>query len=340
MGQFKNCIRRTCPFPYDVELKNLVCNVRWTMKQTNTSAVDVYEAIGSPEIFRLKYGWILNADQNSFKMPLTALCSEDNFRSMDYQKECCDTKVTAENKHQSCWSSQMPQPLSSDLLITDNQKMSHQTSLSWIDNLTNMSFSDLLLEASKNSHTAGGNPLPVERNSYPSQFPFSCDSFDAAIAAHIASNQASTLPTYVPRSSILDVDETCHAFPVPKFSSSSKETTLPTEAEVQTQDPACQSTANLQPHSQEQLNHVDDLCNEEPTKNLQLDMQGLPNDASSLGLTGISWSDSMGMLEFGVSSSRPYISSDSINISNLITSSLDAFQNCSFFGRDNTIESK
>ncbi|KAK1259827.1 TSL-kinase interacting protein 1 [Acorus gramineus] len=41
-------------FPYDVELKNLVCNVRWTMKETNTSAADVYSAIGSPEIFRLK----------------------------------------------------------------------------------------------------------------------------------------------------------------------------------------------------------------------------------------------------------------------------------------------
>lgn len=49
-----------------------------------------------------------------------------------------------------------------------------------------------------------------------------CDSFDAYIAAQINCPQGPRLSTQDSHSSILDAEETCHAFPCKKFSSSGK----------------------------------------------------------------------------------------------------------------------
>lgn len=74
----------------------------------------------------------------------------------------------------------------------------------WADSLTNISVGDLLADV---SHSASANCIPSG-----SQIPFSCDSFDAAIAAHISKNISSNAdqPTVV--SSIWDAEETCDAF--------------------------------------------------------------------------------------------------------------------------------
>ncbi|KAF2284304.1 hypothetical protein GH714_020354 [Hevea brasiliensis] len=49
------------------------------------------------------------------------------------------------------------------------------------------------------------------------------DSFDAFITAQVNHSQAPKLPSHGSSSSILDAEDTCHAFPFQKFSSSVKD---------------------------------------------------------------------------------------------------------------------
>lgn len=81
----------------------------------------------------------------------------------------------------------------------------------WADSLTNISVGDLLSEV---PHDMDAPPV-AENSQCLQQIPFSCDSFDAAIAAHISRHQnkmgaVSTLSSHT--SSIWDAEETCDAF--------------------------------------------------------------------------------------------------------------------------------
>lgn len=80
----------------------------------------------------------------------------------------------------------------------------------WADSLTNISIGDLLVDAPQDMD----EPF-AESSQCLNEIPFSCDSFDAAIAAHISSHQnkmvtASTFGSHA--SSIWDAEETCDAF--------------------------------------------------------------------------------------------------------------------------------
>ena len=85
----------------------------------------------------------------------------------------------------------------------------------WADSLTNISIGDLL---SGVSHDIDANCIdqPVAESSQClQQIPFSCDSFDAAIAFHISKHQDKmeyqpTMPSHA--TSIWDVEETYDAF--------------------------------------------------------------------------------------------------------------------------------
>lgn len=87
------------------------------------------------------------------------------------------------------------------------------STLEWADSLTNISVGDLLSELSHNQDAnCVDSPLPPS-SPCQRQISFSCDSFDAAIAAHINGKNAFQ-PTVV--SSIWDADEACDAFSFPK----------------------------------------------------------------------------------------------------------------------------
>lgn len=84
----------------------------------------------------------------------------------------------------------------------------------WADSLTNISVGDLLAEV---PHDLDDNCVdhPVAESSQClQQIPFSCDSFDAAIAAHISRHQNKMeVPSLASHpSSIWDAEETCDAF--------------------------------------------------------------------------------------------------------------------------------
>jgi hypothetical protein len=98
----------------------------------------------------------------------------------------------------------------------------------WADSLTDVSIGDLLSELPHEADFNCVEPPIVQSNQCLQQIPFSCDSFDAAIAAHISRHQGkmgfhSAVASYT--SSIWDGEETCDAFAFQKNHSLRKEVT-------------------------------------------------------------------------------------------------------------------
>lgn len=83
----------------------------------------------------------------------------------------------------------------------------------WADCLTNVSMGQLIgdtVDANNcNLETLKGGLCPQQM--------LTCDSFDAAIAAHISRYWNAGATNYVSQMSVLDAEDTCHAFPVKKF---------------------------------------------------------------------------------------------------------------------------
>lgn len=48
--------------PYITQQEGISSHLRWTVKDIVSSAADVYATVGSPPIFRLRYGWFANAE--------------------------------------------------------------------------------------------------------------------------------------------------------------------------------------------------------------------------------------------------------------------------------------
>ncbi|KAL3528435.1 hypothetical protein ACH5RR_007757 [Cinchona calisaya] len=227
------------------------------------------------------------------------------------------------------------------------QKTAALSAGEWADSLTNISVGDLLTEASHNVEV-NGIDSPVLRNSYcHQQIPFSSDSFDAAIAAHIYKHQnrsASQLPLFSDTSSIWDGEETCDAFVFQKNSvftmevqSASKKSPPETSKENARTSSAASGRA-LESDPKEPV--TDDPMQGDFVDNFNSDEHSYENTVRDLnGVTDIYWPDSLGALDLDISSCRyrsdDLILSDSLGgLNRLIASSLDAFQSCSFFGSD------
>ena len=97
----------------------------------------------------------------------------------------------------------------------------------WADSLTNVSVGDLLSELPHEANHNCIEPPIVQSNQCVQQIPFSCDSFDAAIAAHISRNQGKMGFHFsiASHTSIWDGEETCDAFAFQKNHSFRKEVT-------------------------------------------------------------------------------------------------------------------
>ncbi|KAL8149901.1 TSL-kinase interacting protein 1 isoform X2 [Apium graveolens] len=214
----------------------------------------------------------------------------------------------------------------------------------WADSLTNISIGDLLNDTSDNMET---NYVGPSNASCQYQLSFSCDSFDAAIAALMRKNQDKasfqpTLESHAP--SIWDSEETCDAFSFKK-SSVSRERVL--GASTNDSSEACRQCAK------ESLVATDSVVEElSEMKELDVEAHGDPMDESQpdpsavessakedfTGLSDLCWSESLAPLDLD----RPckYLNEDLIlndsmsGLNRLIASSLDAFHNCSFFGLD------
>ncbi|KAL0333382.1 UNVERIFIED_CONTAM: TSL-kinase interacting protein 1 [Sesamum angustifolium] len=372
-------------FPYWAQRENLVGYQKWT-KDSPLCAGDVYYLIGSPPIFRLRYGWFSKAEVESATAQALScanikeqnlnisIATEQNAEAENPNSPLGDQLVSAEKLVTLSPSSTRTQITtvecgvsvskvntsrfqdstavlsslregSGDLAVTRQVENMKNISLStgeWADSLTNISVGDLLSESTQNTDVNCAEfPLPLGSNCF-QQMPFSCDSFDAAIAAHIYKHQNKVdlqqgLASHAP--SIWDGEETCDAFAFQKTGAfCNKEQDLSMNDTME----ACkQATVPSPSASHEEVQELpssdlacgdlmDDGRSDHPSENSTKDFGGL---------TDIYWPDSLGPLDLDIPSCRYHsndlILSDSLSgLNRLIANSVDAFQSCSFFGLD------
>ena len=94
----------------------------------------------------------------------------------------------------------------------------------WADSLTDVSVGDLLTEAPEDVDANCVETPIVGSSRCHGDIPFACDSFDAAIAAHISSQNKTGISGFSQHSSsIWDAEETCDAFSFQKGAASTKQ---------------------------------------------------------------------------------------------------------------------
>ncbi|KAK1562546.1 hypothetical protein Q3G72_013753 [Acer saccharum] len=236
--------------------------------------------------------------------------------------------------------------ITGQLQDSSDMRSSNDTALSageWADSPTNISVGDLLSEVPHDTDAPPGADYQCLQ-----QIPFSCDSFDAAIAAHISRHQnkmgvLSTLQSH--SSSIWDAEETCDAFSFQKNQIYHQEVSrLPDAAPSEACKQVTRASSVGSGGFAEELPYTDGCTDyharEDPMDERFFDPHNLDNSVKDFtGLTDIYWPDSLGPLDLDIPSSK-YRSEDQIlgdslgGLNRLIASSLDAFQNCSFFGFD------
>ncbi|KAL9150015.1 hypothetical protein ABFS82_12G142300 [Erythranthe guttata] len=348
-------------FPYWAQRENLLEYQKWT-KDSTLCAADVYYLIGSPPIFRLRYGWFSKSElESATAQPLSCTNIKEKNSNINIENPS-----GPRNNHQAVSAEQIITLNSSSVqsgvsvsninnsryrdstavlssigeasedLAPENTDMAFSAG-EWADTLTNVSMGDLLSDSHNNADANCTDfSLPLSSNCL-QQMPFTCDSFDAAIAAHIYKhNKADSqqiLASHAP--SIWDAEVTCDAFAFQKngaFCGEDKN--------------ACMNSSPSSDKEVEELLDVDkfaysDLNCEDIVDDCRSDHL-LENPTKDFGgLTDIYWPNSLGALDLDIPSSCRYNSSDLIlndnslgGLNRLIANSLDAFQSCSFFGLD------
>ncbi|CAL0313271.1 unnamed protein product [Lupinus luteus] len=384
-------------FPYGIQRENLVNYQRWTQAST-LCAADIYSMIGSPAIFRLRYGWFSNTELGLFNMqlPVASGCmlgqsninvhiskgqslNPASLRMQSSNNHCMDLSEDRgtsmiRNCARTTTSTELPNTKDDNVYLnTSKESCDHTNNLSWhgedvrdgtltgqsekmdelkpssgtgqspgewADSLTNISVGDLLSGVSQDFGNCIDPPIAENCNGL-QQIPFCSDSFDAVIAAHISRHQDKMAqPTHMP--SIWDAEETCDAFlfkknPVPQEDGSC----LSPFASLKSEKVTRRSSEKLAELSPEKERFVDDVAQAaEPMDSSESDadiQDHLPKDFNALA--DIYWPDSLGPLDLDIPSTKYHnddiILGDSLSgLNRLIASSLDAFQNCSFFGFD------
>ncbi|KAL0911274.1 hypothetical protein M5K25_019405 [Dendrobium thyrsiflorum] len=209
----------------------------------------------------------------------------------------------------------------------------------WADSLTNISIGDLLLEASEVSSQQ--NALCIQQTS------FSCDSFDAAVAAHSYFPQFTGLSTQAPVVSIWNAEETCDEFSFKK-APSLREKGLNHSANISpavSRDTTNMNSPQLVDCYVEESGRPDANTGDEPESENHSAFCYKQEPAKDVSLTDFYWPDSLGSLghlDFDLPFSRypaqdlsfsERISSQS-SFNRMIAGCLDAFQSGSLLGTD------
>lgn len=386
-------------FPLNIQRENLVGYQRWTRDSVVTAA-EVYAMIGSPAVFRLRYGWISSAEFQSgssrtISVPSIDLDVQENSTKEDLREKShppteekdklvkladhfLGNHQTSEKQNSSFKESTAATSgeatknadidLSNDYFEMHNlglsvlskrneacnestltkmrkvvdQRARKSSSLStreWVDSLTNATVGDQLTE-DIDVRDIDSVETPVSRRSQCVEaIPFTCDSFDAAIAAHIFSqNKIGFSGPSANSSSIWDAEETCDAFSFQNRTDPNNQVPSSTTAAASITVAglfSASSAVKVQEEAMAEDNFLEDPMDECPSETHET--ESCAKDFSSL--TDIYWPDSLGPLELDVPSctyySKDLILSDSLSgLNRLLASSLDAFQNCPFFGLD------
>ncbi|KAL6558910.1 hypothetical protein OROMI_019260 [Orobanche minor] len=144
-------------FPYNTMLEEVASCKRWTLNDSAITAWEVYVDVGSPSIFRLRYGWYSNFQHGMFDMPPKTSLLEARRDSEDHKEEKTD-EYYLQIKDQNI----VGEPLHSDVNdrktldsptgFPDNEAtdVPTHTSVPWDDSLTNLSIGGLLSAISTN----------------------------------------------------------------------------------------------------------------------------------------------------------------------------------------------
>ncbi|PKI62042.1 hypothetical protein CRG98_017415 [Punica granatum] len=307
-------------FPYYTPTEK-AASYSWTVNDSEVSAGEVYAAIGCPAIFRLRYGWSSNYETTTCPLgsklasaasglilPNSAgTCSQTGEPQKCTGEEMID--VHEEEQKQTLMQESVVES-SKEMQVPGNEKIlpcqpeNHtgpeergneaqgQSAAFWADSLTNISIGGLLSEASLLGKIDNFELKTNGRSRQPSAL--ISDSLDAFIAANTNYSQSPMLPPSEPRSSILDAEDTCHAFSFKRPSSSSSSRDFQT------------SSGYIGVCHQESVPKASKLP--QTTKGY--------NDESSLGLAGINWTDTLGPFDLGLPS-RKIINGDSISLGGL-----------------------
>ncbi|CAL5214524.1 unnamed protein product [Lathyrus oleraceus] len=324
-------------FPYD-RMGNLTDCKRWTINDSDTTATAVYAAVGNPSIFRLKYGWFNIHEPTSFGISSMLVPCEFGVQSGGTDTGCnanletlCDERdkieATAEYKTtdmDNVTGEIVAQKMNKESTDPqDNEPKEgcslQQTSTQWVDCLDNISIGGLLSEASLlgkfDSKLFGSNGTSQTGH-------LISDSLDAFINCRINHPPVSTQSAGALRTSILDAEETCHAFALKKLSP-------PADVKTASATETAYSAARGQDASSnlfkipctDKVNDQVGLLQNPLSQKTQTDSMlssRLFDDERSLGLAGISWNDSLGPFDLGMPAKKRIGGGDSVSIGEFV----------------------
>ncbi|KAG7539856.1 hypothetical protein ISN45_Aa07g001280 [Arabidopsis thaliana x Arabidopsis arenosa] len=347
-------------YPYDKSV--LASGHKW-VANSNITTGDVYEAIGAPFLFRLRYGWSSATENKNneppspstpgtgkqkfgSENPLTMLSSPNQVTDTpplenlppDGQVESTENKINNGSGPTLLFWDDGLTSLSIGGLLSEvslkgnfgnhciNSNAGNANATLWEDNLTNISIGGLFSEASlqdrrhmnheqepahsnNDGQTIGSIGGLLSEASSLGEGRFSdcnktwetrraikqpplhliSDSLDAFLVNQTRAPCPAPLPE-PSHSSILDAEDTCHAF------SFRKRTTI---------IPKVHDQVSGEAEKEQQKDESN------PAKPLL--GSSVFNQDSSLGLSGIKWAESRGPFDFGLSSSRKFANGDSVS---------------------------
>ncbi|TYK12981.1 TSL-kinase interacting protein 1 isoform X1 [Cucumis melo var. makuwa] len=308
-------------FPYS-NSSSLVSGLKWTLEDCDISAGDVYAAVGGPSIFRLRYGWVSTSVPkfHSFSKGLEKGCSstlqiihgegKQSARTMDEIKSSNMNEgknTAAPDKTVGCRTN----PMGNEPPLDSGRQSSSECGILQFDSISNISMGGLLSEASLMGKFSSWDPKTTGGNASVQPAEVITDSLDACIAAaQMRFSGVSKQPHNEHHSSILDAEQTCDAFSMKRLPSSSKDT-LSLDASTRGTFQDADSKLFKFPKTP-QAHSRSDLSQDPAGKESKTDLtfcSRVYHDESSLGLSGINWSDSLGPFDLGLAVSRKVSSS-------------------------------
>ncbi|OMP12102.1 hypothetical protein COLO4_03468 [Corchorus olitorius] len=290
------------PMLFPSSVADNVAGYKWTRNDIGISARDVHLTMGSPSVFRLRYGWMCDPATKTQTQPSAPATFGASSKFEDVQNDCKaplqktygngeKTEVRGEESEKPIMATEETNavvaekmPSNEAVYSMDNEvKMDGcigQSLALWADSLSNISIGGLLSEASLQGF-CNFDPKSNGSNAGLQSSQLISDSFDAFLSGQINRSQNPSPPPQNPQLSILDAEDTCHAFSFQKFASSRKDAI--------TSSGSAYSHASSHDTSSKSFKH--------------------PNAAET---------ESLGPFDLGLSSTRKITSGDSISISGIV----------------------
>ncbi|CAA0831857.1 Unknown protein [Striga hermonthica] len=143
-------------FPYGTKLEQVASCKRWTSNDSSTTAGEVYADVGSPSIFRLRYGWCSNFLHPMFRTPpKTCLPEGHRVEKHDEYREDFENRTNGNDALHTAVTEQKTLDVPADFVV--------HPSIPWDDNLTNLSIGGLLSEISMQAKLNNSDPNSVTK---------------------------------------------------------------------------------------------------------------------------------------------------------------------------------